>query len=102
MGDRVIASDSEVGAIAFLPGGNTLAGVCRDGKLRLWDAGSGVLQRSIPWEGAGKKGDVATLASAAGVLATVGADGSIRTWDLRSGEAARSIAGPSQKVRRLT
>ncbi len=102
MGDRVIASDSEVGAIAFLAGGNTLAGVCRDGKLRLWDAGSGALKRSLPWDGAGKKGEVVTLASAAGLLAAVGKDGGIQTWDLQSGEPARPTAGPSQKVRRLT
>jgi len=53
MADRVIASDSEVGAIAFVGGANTLAGVCRDGQLRLWDAGSGVLKRSLPWDIAG-------------------------------------------------
>ena len=72
MEDRVITADAEVGAIAFLADGKTLAGVCRDGKLRLWDARSGALKRSLAWNGAGTKDALVTLSPAAGVLATVG------------------------------
>ena len=97
-GDRVIASDAEVGAIAFLADGSTLAGSCRDGKLRLWDVRSGALKRSFPWD----KGDtVVTISAGAGLLAAVGKEGGIRTWNLQSGEPPRPISGPTQKVRRL-
>ena len=96
-GDRVIASDAEVGSVAF-PDGSTLAGTCRDGKLRLWDVKSGALKRSFPWN----KGDTAvSLSSSAGLLAAVGKDGSIQSWDLESGAPLRPMPGPTQKVRRL-
>jgi WD40 repeat protein len=95
MDDRVIKSDAEVGAITFLADGSTLAGTCRDGKVRLWDARSGALKRSFAWN----KGD-AVVTFSSGLLATVGKDGSIQTWDLQSGELLRPVTSVGGKVRR--
>ncbi|MEO7651313.1 MAG: hypothetical protein ABIZ80_12680, partial [Bryobacteraceae bacterium] len=98
-GDRVIASESEVGAVAFSADGNTVAATCSDNKVRLWDTRSGRLNRSMPWDA----GDTSiTLPSGYGLLATVDKEGSIKLWDLASGKVTRRIAGPQPRVvRRL-
>jgi WD40 repeat protein len=97
-GDRVIASDAEVGDIAFSADGKTLAGVCRDGKLRLWDARSGSLERTLAWDA----GDRAvTLPNPADLLAAVGSEGGIKIWDTRTGQRTVRVSGVSSGVRRL-
>ena len=88
-GERAIVSESEVGVVAFAPDG-TLAGLCRDGKVRQWDAGSGALKRTV----AVAKGESgATLAPGSDVFATAGADGSIKLWNLSDGGEVRKFGG---------
>ena len=97
-GDRVIQSDAEVGTVAFSADGSTLAAMCRDDKVRLWDVRSGALKRTLPWE----KGDAGvSLLSPADLLAAVGADGSVKIWDLQTGALTHRPPGPSRKVRGL-
>jgi len=89
-GERVIGSEADISALAFLADGATLAGAGRDGNVRLWDARSGALKRTIPLD----KGDAAvTLVAAHDQLAAVGSDGSIKIWNLPSGERAQKLAG---------
>src|SRR5207245_9868035 len=91
-GDRVIQSDAEVGTVAFSADGSTLAAMCRDDKVRLWDVRSGALKRTLPWE----KGDAGvSLLSPADLLAAVGADGAVKIWDLQTGALTHRPAGPS-------
>lgn len=97
-GDRVITSDAEVGVITFAADGKVIAGLCRDGKVRLWDTASGGLQKALPWE----KGDAAlTLLPGADKLAAVASDGTVKVWDLPGGTVSRKLAGPSKRLRQL-
>ena len=97
-GDRVIQSDAEVGDLAFSPDGGALAGVCRDGKVRLWDSRSGALQKTVAWD----PGDAGvTLAERADTLASVGKQGGIKLWDLQSGGSPRRIPTAAQQARSL-
>ena len=93
-GDRVIQSEAEVGGIVFSLDGSTLAANCRDGKVRLWDARSGALKRTVPWE----EGDMGfTLLP--DLLASVGKEGSIKAWDLESGALKLRLAGSPRRTR---
>ena len=95
--DRVIQSDADIGNLAFSVDGSTLAGNCRDGKVRLWDARSGALKRTIPRE----QGDNSvTLPSPADILGSVGSEG-IRIWDLQSGELKRRLSSVPKRIRGL-
>jgi len=92
-----ITAESEVGRIAFLPGG-LLAGLCADGKARVWDPRSGALKRTV----APDKGDSdATLLGASSQMAALGKDGSVKVWNLETGEKVRRLAGPEHRVRGL-
>jgi WD40 repeat protein len=97
MPDRLIQSESDVGNLAFSVDGSTLAANCRDGKVRLWDARSGALKRTIPRE----QGDTSVILPApANILAAVGSEG-IRIWDLQSGELKRRLSGLPKRIRGL-
>jgi WD40 repeat protein len=66
--------------LTWLPNGDTLAGVCPDGKLRFWD-GRGQLQRTVPTTaliGAAFSRDGTLLASGSGAFA-------LRIWDTDTG-----------------
>ena len=96
--DRVIQSDADVGNLSFSVDGSTLAANCRDGKVRLWDARSGALKRTVPRE----QGDSAvTLPSPADIVGAVSSEGVIRIWDLQSGELKRRVSGVPKRVRGL-
>jgi WD40 repeat protein len=94
---REIVSESETGGLTFAPDGS-LAAICRDGKVRVWDARSGSLARTIAWDA---EDTAVTLPAGAGVMAAVGKDGRIKLWDLATGARRLSIAGPMPKVRQL-
>jgi WD40 repeat protein len=97
-GDRVIQSDADVLKVAFSPDGSTLAANCGDGKIRLWDAKSGALKRTVPRE----QGDTSvTLPSPADLLASLGTEGSIRIWDLQTGDVKRRVTGVPRRTRGL-
>jgi WD40 repeat protein len=96
--ERVIQSDADVGNLAFSTDGATLAANCRDGKVRIWDARSGVLKRTVPRE----QGDTSvTLPSPADILGAVGREGGVRIWDLQTGELKRRLAGIPKRTRGL-
>ncbi|HZO55954.1 MAG TPA: hypothetical protein VFB63_24805 [Bryobacteraceae bacterium] len=43
-------SESAVNTVAFTDGGKSVAGYCADGKVRVWDAATGALQKTIAKE----------------------------------------------------
>lgn len=94
-GERTIRSEVEVGAIEFSGDGSSLAGLCRDNKIRHWDGGSGELKRTFALE---KAEGNPTFASANSVV-TTGADGGITIWNLQSGERTRQIGRQPQRAR---
>src|SRR5436309_1310649 len=65
-GDRVITSDSSVGALSFSADGTLIAASCDDGKVRFWDARTGELKRAVPFE---KDTKAITISSQADLLA---------------------------------
>lgn len=93
----MIRSDAEVSLIAFLPD-SSLAGVCADRKVRVWEPKSGTLRRTVTPD----NGDASlTLLATSAQLAGLGKDGAVKVWDLRTGEKVRRLAGPEEKVRNL-
>lgn len=89
-GDRKIASDADVAMVAFVDGGKKIAAYCTDGKVRVWDAASGALTRTIdpksPPRGA------AEFLPAMSQFAKVVADGGIELWDLNAGATAATVS----------
>ena len=82
-GDRVIEGGAKVNSIAFTSGGETIAGLCGDGKLRVWDARTGELKRTQALD----KADKSLSLTPAG-LSGVGPDGVVKFWNLQTGELA--------------
>ena len=96
--DRVIQSEADVGALAFLKDGQALAAITRDGKIRIWDIESGSLKRTF----SGDPGDVSsTLIPGTDHAAVMGADGSVSVWSLESGERVERRAGSREGQRPL-
>lgn len=97
-GDRMIAAGAVVNSVSFTADGKSIAANCRDGKVRLWDARTGVLQRTIPIE----KGDGSvTLQSQSDLLATVGGD-KVKIWNVNATGNARVFPTVGQRTRRVS
>jgi WD40 repeat protein len=75
--------------LAFSPGGRLLATSSEDHTAKLWDLGSGRLERTLR----GHAGTVGSVAFAPGgrTLATGGADGTVKLWGVASGRLLRSL-----------
>jgi WD40 repeat protein len=83
-------------AVAYAPGGATLASGGRDGVVQIWDAatrdpihqlcGHGGAVHSLVWSPDGHR------------LATAGSDGTVRVWDARTGEQQQPMTPHSGPV----
>jgi len=96
--DRTISSDSPVSLVAFLDGGKTLAACCGDGKLRLWDSGSGAFRKAVE--------KVPTSAPRTFLIrtnqfATVASEGSVQIWDVKTAALARELPAIMPRASRL-
>ena len=96
-GDRVIQSDAPIRALSFSADGTSIAGLCEDHRVRLWDARTGELKRAIPFENSGI--ERVTLADSADLVVSASHDGGIQLWNLKTGEAVRKFQGPVVGVR---
>ena len=94
-GERTIRSEVEVGAVEFSSDGSSLAGLCRDNKIRHWDGRSGELKRTLTLD----KIQGAPAFASAGTVATTSADGGIAIWNLQTGEQTRHIGGSNRRAR---
>lgn len=74
----------------FSPDGLTVATAANDGTVRVWNAGTGQLQRVITHTGAVWN---AAYSPDGGMLATAGADNAIHLWDVGSGAEVRRLTG---------
>ena len=82
---------AEVRSIAYSPDGKTLASGLSGGQIRLWDARSGALLRTLD----GHANEVHSVAFApdGNTLASGSEDKTIKLWDARSGELLRTLEG---------
>jgi len=87
--DFYIPSQSPVFAIAISRDGKTIVSGSRDGSLKIWDAKSGVMLRSLE----GHKSFVTSVAISedGNTIVSGSYDNSIKIWDTKSGAILRSL-----------
>lgn len=84
-----------VRGIDWHPDGTLLAGACNDALVRVWDAESGALRRTL--EGHGHTATDVAFSHGGAWLASVGWDGTLRLWDVRSGKSLVAVPGVSTR-----
>ena len=82
---------AEVSSIAYSPDGKMLASGSRDNTVKLWDARSGALLRTL--EGHTKGIASVAFAPDGKTLASSSSDNTVKLWDARSGDLLRTLAG---------
>jgi len=92
-GERTIASDADVRTIVFEKDGS-LSGLCADGKIRIWDAATGKLRKTVS-PTAGER----ILALSSGAAGTAGKT-SLKLWDFESAQG-RDVAEAPPRVRTM-
>src|SRR5262245_57786808 len=78
----VIESDADVTVIAFSKDGKTIAALCADNKLRLWDARSGALRNTVAWKTDERP---AAMPTGTGLVAVANRSGEMELRDLETG-----------------
>ena len=88
---------ARVRSIGYSPDGNTLASGSDDRTIKLWDARSGALLRTLE----GHRNWVSSVAFApdGSTLASGSYDSTIKLWDARSGALLRTLEGHTSLVR---
>ncbi len=94
---RIITAEADVREIAFSRDGSSLAGLCADNQLRLWDVRSGSLRKSVAF---GKDESPAAMPSGRGLLAS-STNGAVVVRDLESGSDLNRVDGVERRLRRV-
>jgi WD40 repeat protein len=81
-------------AVVFSPDGRTLAGAIENGRVRLWNASTGKLLRTL----IGHTRSITSVAFSPNgrILATGGLDDTLRVWDVATGRVLRVIGGSTK------
>jgi hypothetical protein len=93
---RFLPTDSPVSSVAFSPDGQALASGSLDNTIRLWDAASGALLRTL--EGHTDWVHSVAFSPDSRALASASWDNTIRLWDAASGALRRTLEGHTQPV----
>lgn len=92
-------SNKAVQGIAFSPDGSRLVVTAKDGVIRVWDIGTGVVLNTLVGQAEGQAqwiNDAVFLDDDR--LATVSQDGTVRLWDTRSGQETATWHGHTSAV----
>src|SRR6267378_8123852 len=83
--------------VSFSPDGKVLASCSRDKTIKLWDAATGELKRTLT-EHTADVYDV-TFSPKGNLLASASTDKTIRLWDAQTGKVIRTLEGHTGIVR---
>jgi WD40 repeat protein len=81
---RFLVTVNSTFAVAFLDDGKTVAGEIENGGIKLWDARTGEVKKSVGAEA--ETGSIAAISTNGNTLAEVAPDDSVRVWRVASGE----------------
>lgn len=95
--DRTLVSQQPVGQVVFSDDGKTLAGICSDRKIRIWDTATGELKSTT----AAESGSTVAIGPGAKLAATGAKDGTIRVVNLKDGEMMQRLTGHKKRPRVL-
>ena len=90
---RYLVSVKSVPAVAFLPDGNTVAGEVESGGIKVWDARTGEVKKTVAQDA-----DTGSIAEASGngaVIAEINADETVRVWNVANGAQVEIKSGKS-------
>jgi DNA-binding beta-propeller fold protein YncE len=93
---RFLLTGSPVLSVAFSPNGQALASGYLDSTIRLWDAASGALLRTL--EGHTSRVLGVAFSPDSRLLASASWDNTIRLWDAASGALLRTLEGHTEDV----
>jgi len=96
--DRTISSEAPAWLLTFRDGGKTVAGLCGDGKLRLWDAQSGALRQTSGSQPLTAPG---TFVSRGDQFATLTKDGGVQMWDAKTASPTRQFPAITPRAGRV-
>jgi WD40 repeat protein len=84
------------GHAAPSPDGALMALACSDGRLHLWDAGTGQVRQE--WPDPGGSGELAAFSPDGHLLASAELDGTVVIWRVATGARWRTLTGHTERV----
>lgn len=95
---RRLVSVKSVPAVTFLPDGNNVAGEVESGGIRVWDARTGEVKKTLAQDA--DTGSIAEISSTGDVLAEISGDEMVRVWNVGTGGHVEvpSTEGPAVAV----
>ncbi len=81
---RFLVTVNSTFAVAFLGDGKTVAGEIENGGIKLWDARTGEVKKSVGAEA--ETGSIAAISTNGNTIVEVSQDDSVRVWSVPSGE----------------
>jgi len=97
-GDRSMKSDAPAWGLAFLDAGRSVAALCGDGKLRIWDARTGVPKTMDAKERVAAQ---SVFLPEKAEIASVGSEGAVQFLDLTHGALVRELPAITPRAGRL-